>query len=572
MNHILGASVDVSTAPSLVDTSEQILHFLSRATTELGSSLDFQDTIEQICKLMTPDLAQACSIWWGGNDTPYTLLTQKQNSYPLAFNEFDISPVIKTGTLMTQELPSQAGHVMAVPMRLRNQIVGVLILFSAKVPFSKTDCVVSEEIAFRAAMALDNSRLFQELKLTEDYLQKSRQIADVENQAKSIFLANMSHEIRTPLTAILGYLDLILIESEMGLAANRSPKRSADLSERIRANGSHLMKLIDQVLDISKIESGKIEICNEAVNLSQFLTEIYDTLSLQAKRKKNNLEFHLDSTIPAWVQTDPTRLKQIITNIVGNALKFTENGLVAVRLNYDTETSQLAFLVTDSGIGLTAEQKLKIFNPYAQADASTTKNFGGTGLGLSLSKQFAQHMNGDIILVSSKPNCGTTFKISIQAKDVSNQKLDANTWQPAVRPPIIGSDEASGLALNDVSILLAEDSPDNQLIIKMILEKEGARVEVAPDGVLALQMASERQYDIILMDIELPKMNGHIVCQKLRLKNYRKPILALTAHALKKEREQSIQFGCDAHLTKPIDRYLLISTIQSYLNRKMDLP
>lgn len=569
MNHNLDTSSTTAKEELLSESSEKILHFLSRATSELGNSLSWDESLQQIAQVVVPDLAESCSVWWLDQDDH---LVEKLNTHQ-KINYYNAAPpeiteVVKTGISILQKMDAN-GSFLAAPMRIRNKIVGVLVCFSSSRIFTQTDLVITEEISFRGAMALDNAKMFQELKRNEEYLQKSRQIAEVENQAKSLFLANMSHEIRTPLTAILGFLDLILAENEQG--TGRSAKRSADLSERVRANGAHLLKLIDQILDLSKIESGKIEIFKEAVNLNDLLKEIYDTMGLQSKKRSNSLEFRFDSSIPTMIQTDPTRLKQILINIIGNALKFTENGAVAVTISYDEPTSMLSFVVEDNGIGLTEEQMQKIFNPFIQGDVSHTKRFGGTGLGLSLSRRFAQHMNGDIVLLSSEPTRGTVFKVTVQAEDVSHQKIDPAQWQESsVRPVLVAG--RNDLSLSGVKILLAEDSPDNQLIINMILEKVGAQVDIASDGAEAFSKAVKNKYDVILLDIQLPVMNGHEVCQKLRAQGYTGPVIALTAHALKKERDQSLQIGCDAHLTKPIDRYHLISTIQSYVQMKMDFP
>ncbi|MBC7465035.1 MAG: response regulator [Bdellovibrio sp.] len=569
MNHHIEPDLLKTTEESASDSSEKIMHFLSRASSELGHSLGWEEALQQITKVIVPDLAEACSVWWLDDG----VLLQKINSNPKnSVNELlseEINDVVKTGISFLTK--NKFGMFLAAPMRLRNKVIGVLTCFSSSHLFTQIDLLVAEELAFRAGMALDNAKMYQELKSTEQYLQKSRQIAELENQAKSLFLANMSHEIRTPLTAILGFLELIIAENDQGQMSNASSRRSAEMSERVRANGAHLLKLIDQILDLSKIESGKIEILNEAVNLNELLKDVYETLGFHTKRRKNNLEFHIDSTIPSWIQTDPTRLRQILINIVGNALKFTENGEVSVHISFDDSKSQLSFVVKDNGIGLTAEQKSRLFNPFTQGDASHTKKFGGTGLGLSLSRRFAQHMKGDIVLVSSEPLCGTTFEITIQATDVSLQKLNPTLWQRPDKPKY-RKNEANSFMLSGVKILLAEDSPDNQMIINMILEKAGAEVHIANDGAEAFKMASENKYDIILMDIELPIMSGHQVCQKLREKGYAGPIIALTAHALKKERDQSLQYGCDAHITKPIDRYHLISTIHSYVNMNLNYP
>lgn len=537
--------------------SARILQFLSRASSELGTSLNWQETLDQLCRVVTPDLAEHCSVWYRDGKGIFT--EHKRPDLQMEISdliEIEISQVIKTGQARLKI--NDDSFTVTVPMRLKNNMNGIIVLINFKKAFDQVDLAIAEELAHRAAMVLDHAKVYENLKTAEEHLQMLRNTADNASKIKSLFLANMSHEIRTPLTAILGFLDLILSNQE------QKNTQSEDLANRVRANGAHLLKLIDQILDLSKIESGKIEIFSEKVNLGELLKEVNSTLILQANKKNIALEFKLMGSVPSEVQTDPMRLKQILINILGNAIKFTDSGKVCIVVSYGPENSQLQFKISDTGIGLTVEQRGRIFNPFIQGDISHTKKFGGTGLGLILSRKFAQQMGGDLILLDSVLGSGTSFEVKVQALSEANTQMMATVWKKdaAVKP---SNKIEEVISLAGADILLAEDSVDNQMIIKMILTKAGAKVDIAADGQEALKKASQKNYDIILMDIQLPYMNGHLVCQSLREKLYTGPIIALTAHALKEERNQSFQAGCNAHLTKPIDRQLLLSTIKSYL-------
>ncbi len=540
-------------------TSEKLLHFFSRAASELGTSLDWNVTLHQLCSIFSPALSEYCSIWTMQPNGQ--LIEQKRadaHSEISDLIEIEIKWVTENSSSRIKAASANSCYLLTVPMRFKNELNGAIVLINFKKDFQEVDLVIAQELAHRAAMVLEHSRVYKELKTAEEHLQNMRDVADSASKTKSMFLANMSHEIRTPLTAILGFLDLILTSQE------NPSMQSLDLGERVRANGAHLLRLIDQILDLSKIESGKIEIFSEKLNLGELLRDVHSTLILQAQKKGIRLHFKLDSPVPVFILADPTRLKQILINMVGNAIKFTEIGSVTVAVSYSAAEARINFVIQDSGIGLTAEQKARIFKPFMQGDVSHTKRFGGTGLGLTLSRKFAQHMCGEITLVDSVLGSGTSFLVTIGSGHLEDVPLTNTIWKKEPKKKMTRASEPS-ISLKGCRILLAEDSVDNQMIIDMILTKAGALVEIASDGIEAFEKAQKKQFDIILMDIQLPLMDGHLVSKKLRANHYIGPIIALTAHALKAERDQSIAAGCNAHLTKPIDKNLLISTISSYL-------
>ncbi len=536
-------------------STERILHFLSRATSELGTTLDWHETLIQLCEIMCPDLAEHCSVWWVGQDGE--LSEQKKANI-----NADITDVIETMNEKVMKsgisrIENQEGlSILTVPMRLKNKVAGLITLINFNSSFKKIDSDIAEELAYRAAMVLDHAQIFKNLKEAEEHLLKMRALADEASETKSMFLANMSHEIRTPLTAILGFMDIIISNQE------QINMQTTDLADRVRANGTHLLRLIDQILDLSKVESGKIEIFSETVQLGGLLKDIYDTMYLAASRKNIKFEFKIEASIPVQIKTDPTRLKQILINVIGNAIKFTEHGKVSLTIGFDPKMNQLRFKIADTGIGLTPEQRERIFHPYMQGDLSHSRRFGGTGLGLTLSRKFAQHMNGNIVLIDSVAEEGTVFLVTIDSGCGEHPELTNILWKNEKKLKLVAE---SNISLEGIKILLAEDSPDNQMIINLLLTKVGAEVDIASDGIEALNMALAKKYDVILMDIQLPYMNGHMVCKKLRDSKYAGPVIALTAHALKKERDESMQSGCNEHLTKPIDKNLLVRTIKSFI-------
>ena len=380
------------------------------------------------------------------------------------------------------------------------------------------------------------------------------------NQAKSEFLANMSHEIRTPMTAILGYSEVVL--------GNVSDPQNVDGLKTIQKNGQYLLEIINDILDLSRIESGKMEVEQIECSPYQILSDVASLLRVRASAKGLSLEIEYDGPIPEYIRSDPTRLRQILINLIGNAIKFTEAGEVRVLtrlIGADSEETSLEFNITDTGIGMTQGQVAKLFQPFVQADASTTRKFGGTGLGLVISKRLAQMLNGDIGIHSTSGQ-GSTFSLTISTGPLQGVKLVDDPTGADVSTEEVAK-PADGNVRLDCRVLLAEDGPDNQRLIAFILKKAGADVTTADNGQIALDLALAARdkgapFDVILMDMQMPVLDGYGATSKLREAGYTGSIIALTAHAMSGDRENCLAAGCDDYATKPIDRHQLISLVR----------
>ncbi|MBY0316909.1 MAG: response regulator [Bdellovibrionales bacterium] len=400
-----------------------------------------------------------------------------------------------------------------------------------------------------------------DMKNIEKDLIRAKEESLAANQAKSNFLANMSHEIRTPLGVVLGFSEL--------LAAPEISSADRDLYlATIQKNGELLSRLIGDVLDLSKIEAGHIQIERAPFSLPDFLFNSIQSFQHQAEEKGIRLSATLETSIPTVINSDPMRLRQIMMNVVGNAIKFTEKGEVKIQVKA-TKNAQgqglLQIAVTDEGLGITEEQAAKLFKPFIQADSSTTRKYGGTGLGLALSRKLANKLGGDVVLSESALNKGSTFIITLDTGSLNDIKFVDRVGtlhrEDTPVPRLVGD------LLSGVKVLLAEDSPDNQTLISHFLSLAGAKVQLADNGQQAVDLALDGNFDIVLMDIQMPVLDGYQATRQLRSLNYVKPILALTAHALKEERERSLAAGCDDHLTKPVHREQLLQRIAQHCRR-----
>ncbi|KAA0135053.1 ammonium transporter [Gimesia chilikensis] len=392
--------------------------------------------------------------------------------------------------------------------------------------------------------------------------------AEAASRAKSEFLANMSHEIRTPMTAVLGYTD-VLMEESWGRPG------SIKLIEVIKRNGNYLLDLINDILDLSKIESGSLNIEKIPFSLIEKLQEVESLMQVRAELQEISFKLTFAGKIPKQIQSDPTRLKQILINLIGNAIKFTpDGGQVSVEtscLNPDSPEPLLQFKIIDTGIGMNAEQVAGLYQPFVQADSSTTRKFGGTGLGLAISKRLAKMLGGDLTCQST-PDVGTTFTLQIQIGESESLEyyndpqdaLEAAAHKPA---PVITKPVQA--ANRSCSVLLAEDGEDNQRLISMLLRKEGAGVKLAENGEIAVRYAMHaleqgQPFDVILMDMSMPVLDGYGATQKLREQGYKLPIIALTAHAMSGDRAKCIAAGCTDYATKPVNREKLREIIETY--------
>jgi PAS domain S-box-containing protein len=404
-----------------------------------------------------------------------------------------------------------------------------------------------------------------ERKRSEVELARARDKAEAATRAKSEFLANMSHEIRTPMTAILGFADV--------LAASIRDPDQLDAARTIKRNGEYLIGIINDILDLSKIEAGKLEVEQVQCSPCQILSEVASLMRVRANSKNLPLEIEYDGPIPESIQSDPKRLRQILVNLIGNAIKFTEAGEVRVvaRLSgAESGEPAMQFDVIDSGIGMTAGQIGELFKPFSQLDASTTRRHGGTGLGLTISQRLARELGGDIN-VQSTPGQGSTFTVKVSTGPLDGVRLLASPAE-AQLPANSVSKPAEPIASVDCRVLLAEDGLDNQRLIAVLLKKAGATVVVVENGKLAYDAAlaardAGTSFDVILMDMQMPVMDGYEATEKLRAAGYTGPIIALTAHAMSTDRTRCLQAGCDDYATKPIDRRQLLALVAEHTSR-----
>ncbi len=377
------------------------------------------------------------------------------------------------------------------------------------------------------------------------------------SRAKTQFVANISHELRTPLAAIIGFVELIS-------DADLSEKENQKYLKIIWRNAFQLSHIIDEVLDLSKIEAKKLKINREEFLLESFLEDIRILMTIKAEEKGLAFEIVYPIPLPKRIVTDPLRLKQILVNLIGNAIKFTEHGEVRLTVNWKAlAPNKVAyeFDIEDTGIGIYTEDFKHLFKPFSQTDASLNRKFGGTGLGLSLSKDLASLLDGELTLVNSKPNMGTGFRLTLNCFTFTDAN-DSTSGNRNVTPD--GKNAVESQLLCGKNILVVDDSEDNQLLVGRYLESAGAQVQFANNGQEALNKfsKSEDNYSAVLMDLQMPVLDGYETTRIFRKNGYKLPIIALTAGAKKAERDKALFEGFSDYLTKPIQRQELILTIR----------
>ncbi|MBI5851738.1 MAG: response regulator [Planctomycetes bacterium] len=402
----------------------------------------------------------------------------------------------------------------------------------------------------------------EELVRANEQLEGARQAAIASDQAKSEFLANTSHEIRTPMTAILGYAEVLLENA-------RTPE-IVDAARTIHANGQHLLAILDDILDLSKIEAGRMTVESIVCSPVRIAREVVELMHVRASAKNLDLRVIWRPPLPATIASDPTRLRQILVNLVGNATKFTETGSVrlVVGMARDGSADRVEFEVIDTGIGMSAEQQARIFRPFAQGDERTTRRFGGTGLGLAISWRLVELLGGTI-RVHSELGFGSRFVVAVPTGPLHGVPLltdpDAEDDRATERDRPAPSTQRP---LANHRVLLAEDGPDNQKLISFLLKKLGSEVVLAENGRIAWERAlaavrDGRPFDLVLMDMHMPEMDGYTATHQLRADGYTGAIVALTANAMDGDEERCLAAGCDGYATKPIQRDVLLNTMLS---------
>ena len=520
------------------------------------------------------------------DDTALLLLELKRGGLAIAHER------VETAAAMSAALDRQAWDIVisdySLPQFSGLDALALVRQRGLDIPFILVSGAMGEELAVTAMKAGANDYVMKgnlarlvpavQRELREAYvrreaaalesaqleLESARLAAEQASHAKSEFLANMSHEIRTPMNAIIGYADLMLDPDQT--ASDR-----LNCVQTIRRNAGHLLDVINDILDISKIEAGKLEVDRVECSPAQVVRDVLSLLRGRAVEKGLTLEVRFHPPLPRTVRTDPMRLRQILINLVGNAVKFTEAGGVRVEVAMaspaDAPEPRLRFDVVDSGIGMTPDQIERIFHPFTQADTSTTRRFGGSGLGLTICKRLAAMLGGRT-RVQSTAGKGSTFSVTIETGPLIGVPM---LWEidEAIAPTPDPHHGAPAIALRG-RILLVEDGRDNRRLISYYLSKAGADVATAEDGRVGYEMAvqemnSGRSFDLILMDMQMPELDGYGATSKLRTNGYSGPIIALTAHAMADDRARCIRSGCTDYISKPVDRAHLLEIVARYL-------
>jgi PAS domain S-box-containing protein len=420
--------------------------------------------------------------------------------------------------------------------------------------------VMFDELWLRLAAIMDITKRVAIEKQLHQLMKKwklAKEEAERLNNLKSAFLANMSHEIRTPLGAMLGFADLLR-------DPNISPDEHSNYLNILVRNGEQLSIIINDILDLSKVEAGHLTLEFLDMNPKAIVNDVFTLLDIKAREKNLTLTYEPDPSTPGHITSDPVRVRQVLVNLMSNAIKFTPHGSIHAR-SYGERNGQgrilMGFEITDTGIGIAAEQQEQIFDMFVQAEDSTTRKFGGTGLGLALSRKLARALGGDVRVVRSEPGVGSTFLFTLT--DLPELRVKQEAPEPKAVPALnpVSATGADSVSLVGLKILVVDDAPDIRSLISFLLMRAGASVDFAEDGVEGYRKALSNCYDMVLMDIQMPQMDGYTATMKLREQGYHKPIIALTAHAMTEARKKCLSVGCTGHLSKPINPSHLLGIV-----------
>ncbi len=453
----------------------------------------------------------------------------------------------------------------AFPASVANDVMAVVELFDVEPrPREIRSVALMHNIGLTLGQGMHRRRTNDLLVKRHNELTEALRAAETAAEAKTNFLANMSHELRTPMMSILGYAELF---PDAGSRADR-----VEYSRTVRRNGEHLLGLIDEILDVSKIETGNLSVERIPCATADLLQRVREVIEPRAAEKELVFEIGYDTPVPEEIETDPTRVQQILLNLLGNAIKFTDSGSVRLLVSLvsppEVEQPMLHFVVEDTGIGIDSEDRERLFKPFSQADMSTTRLFGGTGLGLSISRSLAEMLGGSVA-IEDKDSPGSRFVATIETGSLEGAELFASPLEALSKLAEVAPDESElgdEPSLQGVRVLLAEDGEDNQRLINRMLSLAGAKVEIVGNGLLAYERAIEAKsagnpFDVILMDIQMPVLDGYAATRKLRDAGYRGRIIALTANAMQGDAEKCIAAGCDIYLSKPIPKRRLIEEV-----------
>jgi signal transduction histidine kinase/ActR/RegA family two-component response regulator len=454
---------------------------------------------------------------------------------------------VETAADIANEIVNKVGVTVSAEIAAE-KVKEVMIFVSDIIKGAALAAESIKEAALAAEEAKESAITY--FKRTAEISLNAKSAAESASLAKSNFLANMSHEIRTPMNAIIGMAELL---SETKLDIDQ--KKYVDIFKKA---GNNLLHIINDILDISSIESGKINLEKMELDLAETLNDIIQIYSEKAEAKKLLLTHVIFPNTPMFISCDEFRLKQILMNLIGNAIKFTAQGSVTLKVGPNNEKSKkgnLLFQIVDTGIGITYDQQQKLFSPYIQADSGTMKAYGGTGLGLVISKKLVEMMGGEIWIDSQK-DAGTILSFTLNCEEIKiphiKEKYNLNSSH-SVKPS---------------KILLVDDSEFNRILIQEYLKNTNHVITEAENGKIALEKVKHGDFDIILMDMQMPVMDGYIATKEIRdwekqTNHFHTPIIAITAYALKEEQEKSISVGCDQHLSKPILKDSLMKVLDN---------